>query len=351
MQIFYPPDHWQHHPKVEFWNSRAEPINEVPSRVDRILEHLRRGGMVEAVPIHLSDLGELRPGLEQIHTSPYLDYLWTAYDDWISAGGDPAGVMPFIFSGSRMTGSPANGLARPGMFAFDMGALIVRGTASAAAAAALAAQKAALHLAQGAESAYALCRPPGHHAGANFYGGYCYLNNAALAVETLRSACGGQQFPRVALLDIDIHHGNGSQDIFYSRSDVMFVSLHVDPSREYPFFAGYRNERGELDGEGYNINYPLPFGTGDDQYKAALSDALEQIVRYSPSACVVSLGVDTFAGDPIGKFSLKPFIYPEIGGLIAGLNCPTLFVQEGGYNLDYLGELVLGVLTGFEQKS
>jgi len=350
MQTFYPPDHGQHHPIIEFWNSRAEPINEVPRRVDLILDELQRSNQPKPIPVRASSLDELMPVLKGIHTPSYLEYLWTAYADWTAEGGDPQGVMPFIFSGSRMTGVPTNGLARPGLFAFDMGALIVQGTASAAADSAWTALMAARSLCSGERSAYALCRPPGHHAGSGFYGGYCYLNNAALAVETLRMAAAGQQFPRVALLDIDIHHGNGSQDIFYRRSDVLFVSLHVDPAREYPFFAGYQNECGEQDGEGYNINYPLPFGTGDLEYTAILSEALEKIARFSPAACVVSLGVDTFGADPIGKFALSRSIYPTLGGLIAGLNCPTLFVQEGGYNLEYLGELVLGCLTGFEQK-
>jgi len=350
MQTFYPPDHGQHHPKIEFWNSRADPISEVPQRVELILEGLRRSGQPEPVIVRVSSLETLMPVLTRIHTQSYLEYLWTAYAAWTAEGGDPQGVMPFIFSGSRMTGSPASGLARPGLFAFDMGALIVQGTASAAADSAWTAITAARSLSCGEYSAYALCRPPGHHAGADFYGGYCYLNNAALAVETLRMSSGGQQFPRVALLDIDIHHGNGSQNIFYRRPDVLFVSLHVDPAREYPFFAGYQTECGELDGEGYNINYPLPFGTGDMEYKATLSTALEKIAQYSPAACVVSLGVDTFGADPIGKFALSTSAYPEIGRLIAGLNCPTLFVQEGGYNLEYLGQLVQGVLSGFEQK-
>lgn len=350
MKTFYPPQHIEHQPPVEFWNGRAEPISEVAVRVDSILHAMQLAGMENPLPVTQFDLAETRSALEQIHSRAYLDYLDSAYDHWVADGGDPQGVMPFISPGSRKHGLPErlNGLARPGAFAFDMGAVIVPGTAAAALASAQAARLAALEICAGAASAYALCRPPGHHAGTDFYGGYCYLNNAALAVETLRQAKGGALFPRVALLDVDVHHGNGSQDIFYQRADVFTISLHMDPAFEYPFFAGYQSERGSLAGEGYNSNYPLPLGTGDADYLTALTLALDEIAYFGPAACVVSLGVDTYAGDPIGKFKLSSACYTQIGKRIAGLGLPTVFVQEGGYNLEYVGTLVTDVLIGFE---
>ncbi len=355
MISFLAAEHNQHQPAYEFWNSRPEPSVEVPARVEAILQGLEKAGLEAPSPVHETDLAPLVPALERIHTHSYLDYLQSAYARWTAAGGDPAGVMPFVYAGRRMAGKPEHGLARPGLYAFDMGALIVKGTAPAANGAAWTAKRAAEALARLAPvvsqtGVYALCRPPGHHAGSDFYGGYCYLNNAALAADVLRTVNSGDQFPRVALLDIDVHHGNGSQDIFYKRSDVLVVSLHMDPAVEYPFFAGYQNERGLQSGEGYNINYPLPLGTGDEAYRVAMHDALDQIARFGASACVVSLGVDTFGGDPIGKFNLSRDIYPKIGGWIAKLGCPTLFVQEGGYNLTHIGELVASVLAGFEQK-
>ncbi len=349
MLSLYAAEHSQHAPGIEFWNGRAEPTVEVPARVEAILKGLKNAGLADPQPVTSVDPAEIGTLLAHIHTRAYLDYLPEAYERWVESGGDVNGVMPFISPGKSMQGIPQSGLARPGLFAFDMGALIKPGTAHAAYNAALTAFHAAQAVAQGQRAAYALCRPPGHHAGANFYGGYCYLNNAALAVETLRSTP-GYHFERLAVLDIDVHHGNGTQDIFYGSREVLTVSLHMDPAHEYPFFAGYREERGLGAGEGYNINYPLPFGIQDANYLAALKDALDEIANFNPAALVVALGVDTYRSDPIGKFALSLAAYPKIGKEIARLSRPTVFVQEGGYDLNCLGDLVSGVLVGFENN-
>ena len=192
---------------------------------------------------------------------------------------------------------------------------------------------------------FALCRPPGHHAGSDFYGGYCFLNNAAIATQAFRD--GGAQ--KVAVLDVDYHHGNGTQEIFYGRGDVFFASLHGHPAQEYPYFLGYEDETGEGAGEDCNANYPLRWGTEWSAYETALDDALSRIRRYGPEAIVVSLGVDTFKDDPISKFKLDSPDYSKIGRKVAALGLPTLFIMEGGYAVEEIGINAVNVLVGFEQ--
>jgi acetoin utilization deacetylase AcuC-like enzyme len=194
------------------------------------------------------------------------------------------------------------------------------------------------------ESAFALCRPPGHHAGPRSAGGYCYVNNAAVAAERLREAGAG----RVSVLDIDYHHGNGTQAVFWERGDVQVASIHADPLVEYPYFLGHADERGAGEGEGATLNLPLPWGTGFAEWAAALDRALAAVAGFGPERLVVSLGVDTFHGDPISRFRLDTPDYPAIGRRIAGLRLPTLFVMEGGYAVEAIGVNAVGVLEGFE---
>jgi len=201
-------------------------------------------------------------------------------------------------------------------------------------------------LLEGQPLAYALCRPPGHHAGTDLYGGYCYLNNAAIAAQHLAGGLERAERHRVAILDIDFHHGNGTQQIFYEREDVLFVSIHADPAREYPFFAGYADERGAGAGLGYTLNYPLEAGVADGRYLAVLDRALAAVAEYAPRYLVLSAGFDTFGGDPIGDFALSTAAYPAIGRRIAALGLPTLVVQEGGYAIAALGENAAGLLRG-----
>jgi acetoin utilization deacetylase AcuC-like enzyme len=234
-----------------------------------------------------------------------------------------------------------------GWYAFDASTPIVEGSWDAALAAARSAITAAALVSEGEAAVYALCRPPGHHAGRGSYGGYCFLNNAALAAQALRDA--GER--RVAVLDVDYHHGNGTQDIFWERDDVLFVSLHGTPDTEYPWFLGYADERGAGRGEGYTLNLPLPRGSGWDAYGAALAAALDAIRAFRPGALVVSLGVDTFEADPISAFRLAREHYPLMGSMIAGLGLPTVLVQEGGYAVEAIGANVAGVLGAFAART
>ena len=202
---------------------------------------------------------------------------------------------------------------------------------------------AAAIVSEGERAAYALCRPPGHHAARGTYGGYCYLNNAALAAQALLDAgC-----RRVSVIDVDYHHGNGTQEIFWERDDVQFVSLHGDPETEYPWFLGYADERGSGRGVCHTLNFPLPAGTGWDAYRGVLLTALDAVSHYAPEAIVVSLGVDTFMADPISSFKLEGRHYPMIGELLAALGRPAVLVQEGGYAVAEIGENVAGVLGAF----
>jgi acetoin utilization deacetylase AcuC-like enzyme len=218
------------------------------------------------------------------------------------------------------------------------------GTWEAALAAADVAVTAASHLHKGARSAFALCRPPGHHAARDLYGGYCFLNNAAIAAEFLRD----RGAARVAILDVDFHHGNGTQDIFYDRPDVLYVSLHGDPAHAFPYFSGYADETGVGGGTGYTMNLPLPPGSGFSAWSEALASGLERIRRFVPDALVVSLGVDTFEQDPISFFRLKSEDFSTYGRLIGACKWPTLFVFEGGYAVADVGLNAVNVLTGFE---
>jgi acetoin utilization deacetylase AcuC-like enzyme len=219
------------------------------------------------------------------------------------------------------------------------------GTWEAACAAANVALTGAAQIEKGARAAFALCRPPGHHAARDLYGGYCFLNNAAVAAQHLRD----RGAERVAILDVDFHHGNGTQDIFYERSDVLFVSLHADPSDAFPYFSGYSDETGNGAGAGFNVNLPMPAGTEFGAWAEALRAALSRVENFRADALVVSLGVDTFAGDPISSFRLQSPDFSAYGRMIGKSGIPTLFVLEGGYAVGEIGINVVNVLMGFEQ--
>jgi acetoin utilization deacetylase AcuC-like enzyme len=264
-------------------------------------------------------------------------------------------VYPDTFFKPAFSHRPTKVGALAGIYTFDMSTVLVAKTWEAAYWSAQCALTAARLVRDGERVAFALCRPPGHHAHADMGGGYCFVNNAAVAGQYLTrflssshpSPAGGEG-ARIAILDIDFHHGNGTQAIFYDRSDVLFISLHADPDRQYPYFLGAASEQGAGEGESFNINYPLPIKTTDGEYIATLDQACERIANYAPHALLVSLGVDTFGGDPLGDFALTSAAFPRIGARLAQLNVPTVFLMEGGYAIEDLGKNVVGVLAGFE---
>jgi acetoin utilization deacetylase AcuC-like enzyme len=285
-----------------------------------------------------------RDPILKIHAANYVDFLERAWDLWTETGRDyDALPLSWPVQGLRRV-EPDHIDGKLGYYSFDAGTPITAGTWQAATAAVDVALTGA-DLVQGDErAAFALCRPPGHHAAADFFGGYCFLNNAAIAAQSFIDA--GAK--RVAILDVDYHHGNGTQAIFYDRADVFFTSIHGDPRQEYPFFLGYAEETGAGAGEGCNANYPLPWGSDFAAWGAALEDACKKVAAFAPQALVISLGVDTFEKDPISHFTLKSEDYLKIGAAIAALDLPTLFVMEGGYAVAEIGINAVNVLTGFE---
>jgi acetoin utilization deacetylase AcuC-like enzyme len=242
---------------------------------------------------------------------------------------------------------PDNFAAKVGLYSFDAGSPFTRGTWVAARAGAHCALSAAQQILEGDRAAFALSRRPGHHAGADFFGGYCFLNNAALAAQHLLQPGKESGIKKVAILDVDYHHGNGTQAIFYERADVFFASIHGDPRTEYPFYLGHADETGQREGAGANLNLPLPRGTTYAEWSDALEVALAAIARHGAEALVVSLGMDTFEGDPISGFKLKSDDYLRMGERIARAKLPTVLVFEGGYAVQEVGVNAANVLQAF----
>ncbi|MEO1467541.1 MAG: histone deacetylase family protein [Pseudomonadota bacterium] len=326
--------------KTELYGGELVRPFECPERVDHILTALAARGMAPEAP---DDHG-IKP-VARVHAPDYLAFLETAWDDWV-AGGFRGEAMPTVWPSRRMprTVVPGDIEGRLGWYALAGETSISPGTWEAARASADVALTATARVVAGARTAFALCRPPGHHAAQDMYGGYCFLNNAAIAAEALRSA----GHDRVAVLDVDFHHGNGTQAIFYDRADVLFASLHGDPDQAFPHFLGGAEETGAGAGAGANANYPLPRGTGWEAWSAALEDALGRIAAHGSTAMVVSLGVDTYKGDPISFFTLDTPDFTRLGARLAAAGLPTVFIMEGGYAVAEIGENVAEVLTGFE---
>lgn len=341
MIIVYSPQHMRHDPPHEFLDGRYIRYTEAPIRAEMIYKALRE---TQIAPIIEPDDFGLDPILA-VHAADYVECLRTIYDRWVAEGGTPLAAMPGIMAvrtlNQRRSPSPSP-LAEIGYYSMDTSAPVAAGTYEAAVKAAHCALTGAARLVQGERAAYALCRPPGHHATADLMGGFCYLNNAAIAAHYLTS----NGSLRVAVLDIDVHGGNGTQAIFYDRSDVLFVSLHGSPEWEYPYFTGYADERGAGKGEGFTINYPLEKGTDDARYLKVLERAFEHIRRFDPAYLVLSAGLDTFKDDPLSKLKLTTPCYHEIGKRVAALGVPVLAVQEGGYAVSALGENVISLLRG-----
>lgn len=345
MKIFYNDRHPLHHGRHEMFRGALVPCFEVPARADDVLQEARarRLGTVVQAPDVQDEV------LARVHAARYLQFLATAWDEWIAM--DPSNAQRDALPSYwpirtfRTDVLPESFPARMGLFSFDAGSPITSGTWAAARQGAACAAAGAKDLLQGARGAFVLTRPPGHHAGQDFFGGYCFLNNAAIAAQVLRD--GGLE--RVAILDIDYHHGNGTQAIFYERADVFFASVHGDPRTEYPYFLGYADERGTGAGAGCNLNLPLPRGTAFPLWREALGQALQAIARSGAQALVVSLGVDTFAGDPIAGFTLASPDYLRIGEDLAAAGLPTLLVFEGGYAVAEVGVNAVNVLEGFAQ--
>lgn len=350
MLTIHNPHHHLHQGRREMFRGRLVPCHETAQRLDHVLDALQRRKL-GPLRTPAEDTPGLDEALARIHAARYLHFIEQAWGEWVAL--DPANAeqdaLPSVWPapGMRLDVLPDNFAARMGLFSFDAGTPLTAGSWTAARSGAACALTAAREVAAGTvRSAFALTRPPGHHAGADFFGGYCFLNNAALAAQALRD--GGAA--RVAVLDVDYHHGNGTQAIFYERGDVLTVSIHGDPRTEYPFFLGHADERGAGAGTGCNLNLPLPRGTDFTRWRAALQAALAAVESFGAQALVVALGVDTFEGDPISGFRLRSDDYFQVGEDIAAAGLPTVFVFEGGYAVAEVGTNTVNVLDGFNRR-
>lgn len=341
MKLFYSPRVLEHDAAGEINRGVIGKPFERPERAASVAAALRNSGLGDMVePANFGD-----EHLFGVHDRNFVEFLRGAYRRWREAGRD-GDAIPMCWRAQRMTPPepPLDIDAQLGFYAFDIMTPITAGSWEAAKASVDAALSGASHLAlERGRAAFALCRPPGHHAGANYYGGYCFLNSAAVAAQFLL----GKGFSRIAILDPDYHHGNGTQDIFYARRDVLYVSLHADPATDFPFYSGFADEVGKGEGEGFNLNLPLARGADWSLWSDAYRAAEQRIDAFAPDAAIISLGVDTLAGDPLSKFAFRPDDFCRLGAVLSRLTCPVLFVFEGGYAIDDIGANVVRTLRGF----
>jgi acetoin utilization deacetylase AcuC-like enzyme len=344
MRYVYDPRHTLHNPETEVQLGVPMPMFEVPARAESIRQALAADPLFESVdPTEHGD----EPILA-IHDEGLLRYLERAWGEWRDVVRDVPAIIPdtvlhpSLREGMGEAAETASPIGQIGRWCWDTMTPIVQGTYPAARAAVDVALTAADRVLGGERWAYGIARPPGHHAPHASFGGYCYFNNAAIVAEYVARRTGG----RVAILDVDYHHGNGTQQIFYRRGDVFYASLHGDPDRAFPYFAGFAHERGIAEGEGTTLNIPLPAGCDDAMYLAHLRHALDALIDFGPATVVVSLGIDTYEQDPICDFALTTAAYHAVGEAAADLGLPMIVLQEGGYFVPHLGENVRQWLRG-----
>ncbi|WP_439540270.1 histone deacetylase family protein [Sphingomonas sp.] len=334
MRCFYDPGQLAHAPARELHNGAFVPYAEKPARAAAIAATL---GTTE-LP---QDRGEVP--IRAVHDAGYIDFLKTAPARWAEAGR-PGDVMGYIWPTVRKRALKLDRIdALAGQYSIDASTPLTAQTWDASYRSVQCALAATHAVLAGERAAFALSRPPGHHAGADYLGGYCYLNHVAVAAQAARDA----GVKRVGILDIDYHHGNGTQDIFWARGDVVFASIHADPATDFPFYWGHADEIGEGDGEGATLNLPLPRGTAINAFRRAQERALAAIAASGAEFLLVSFGADTFVGDPISAFALETGDYAVLGRDIAAAGLPTAIVMEGGYAIDALGANVASFLSGF----
>lgn len=340
MDTIYTPKHRLRDAQTELFGGQLIQPFECPARAEHVVARVRQQGLGP-----VCDPGDFGMGpIHAIHPQHYTDFLRSAWRRWKEAGFEGEAI-PTSWPARRMVDKPPRNIdGLLGYYALSAETSLTETTWDAAYASAQVALTGAERLNDGAAAAFALCRPPGHHATADMYGGFCFLNNAAIAAQHLRD----RGATRVAVLDIDFHHGNGTQDIFYDRDDVLFVSLHGDPLDAYPYYLGHAEETGAGAGAGHTLNLPMLPGTSFAVWREALARALTKITDYGADALVVSLGVDTFEKDPISFFKLRSEDFLTTGGDLATLKLPTLFVMEGGYAVEEIGVNAVNVLQGFE---
>lgn len=337
MRAFYHPASEGHAPSFFLVRGRVAANEERAERAEKLLAGLRALGIATELPPPSGPAARAAA-----HSLDYLDFLETAWAEWRVLANPGPEVVANAHPRRGFGQYPSHVVGRAGWHMADTACPIGEKTWEAACAAADAAVAAAEAVRAGAREAYALCRPPGHHAYADMAGGHCFLNNAAIAAERLRL-----DHERIAVLDIDVHHGNGTQSIFYERRDVLTVSIHADPTAFYPFFCGHAIERGAGEGEGFNLNLPLPLGTGDAPWVETIEAAGRAIARFEPGAIVLSLGLDASENDPLRGLSVTTAGFRAAGRAVASLAAPMALVQEGGYISDDLTTNLVAFFEGF----
>jgi len=343
MIAVFSPQHSLHNPPKEFNSNEVVAYGESPERAELIYRSLIENPAVKMVNPGEFDLAHFR----KVHASDYLDYLQTAYDEWVADGLSDEGIMPEFFALGKMRNQPPpkNPLAKAGYYMTDSCTMIVRDTWEAVKYSGYTALTGAEYLLDDEPVVFSLCRPPGHHAGFDYAGGYCFINNAALAAKFLQDEgdpeSGGNL--KTGILDIDFHHGNGTQDIVQRLKNILLVSIHGDPRYSYPYLTGYESENTLR-----NINHPLPPHTSDNTYFSVFRQAVSQLKKFGINYLVVSLGVDTFEKEGLGNFNLSSGIYSALSEyLIDELQVPVLIIMEGGYNTQYLADNVNSFLRPF----
>lgn len=338
MKVIFSDNQRGHNPEWYLSSGTQVRNPELPERADRLLATALESGLLRESP---ADYGD--EVISAIHTSRYMEFLQYIYPRWSSIDGASKEVIPNVHPINRDDGYPGSAVGQVGFHTFDTSCPIAIDTWHSARWSAMTAAHAANQVVLGASACYALSRPPGHHSSQDLAGGFYYLNNSAIAAQQLLA-----KYPRVAIVDVDVHHGNGTQRIFYERRDVLTVSIHTDPDCFYPFFWGYANETGSGEGTGYNVNIPLARGTGDDDYLRSLDEALHAVSAFSPDAVVIALGLDAHEDDPYHGMAITTAGFGRIGARLAALGRPTVIVQEGGYLSDMLGRNLSSFLEGFQ---
>ena len=341
MKTIYSKNHIFRNSQTELSGGELVRPFESPERVEYILNEISKRKLGPIIEPNIKDLNIIY----KVHNKEYVNFLENAWKEWVEEGFKGEAI-PTVWPSRSMNSNkiPNNIEGKLGYYCLANETSISEGTIEAAYESVKVALTGASML-QNEKSIFALCRPPGHHASKNQYGGYCFFNNVAIAAEKLID----EGAKKIAILDIDFHHGNGTQEIFYNRSDVFFVSLHGDPSEAFPHFLGYADEKGIAEGEGYNLNYPMPPNTSYSIWKKNLNAAINKVQKFSPNFLLISLGVDTFEKDPISFFKLKSNDYFDVGRVISSLGIPTLFVMEGGYAINEIGINTVNILKGFEE--
>jgi len=344
MRAFFHPDQSLHDPQQFMRVGVISDPKDLPSRTEALLAALARRGITPEQP---SDYGT-EPALT-IHSKPFVEFLEGAYERWRAIPGAGPEVLPNV--SPYWNGSPAQDrrpacrsssvVAQSGYYLGDLAVPISAHTWTSALRSSHTATAAADAILNGTDVAYALCRPSGHHARVDRASGFCYLNNSAIAAQRLRS-----RFDRVAVLDVDAHHGDGTQEIFYRRPDVLTVSVHVDPDAYYPYYIGYDDERGHGEGEGYNLNIPVPPKSSDAVYHRAIEQGIEKVRAFGAQALVVALGYDSHREDPIGLLDVSTEGFRGMGERIRAIGLPTVVVQEGGYQVSVIGDCLEQFLAG-----